>query len=84
MVVYLRKSFGTNTINVVEAFAMPCDRSSAGPSIMNDRQAAIERGHGGRCRSAVGITRNVAEAFEAIAITSFVGTCHQSWQVCSP
>jgi hypothetical protein len=82
MVVYLRKSFGTNTNNAVEAFAMPCDRSSAGPSIM--RQAAIERDHGGRCRSVVGITRNVAEAFEAIAITSFVGTCHQAWQVCSP
>jgi hypothetical protein len=59
MVVYLRRSFGRNTTNAVEAFAMPCDRSSAGPSIMNDRQAAIERGHGGRCRSAVGITRNV-------------------------
>ena len=38
MVVYLRRSFGRNTINVVEAFAMPCDRSSAGPSIMIGKQ----------------------------------------------
>ena len=59
-------------------------RSFVGRAINHDRQAAIERDHGGRCRSVVGITRNVAEAFEAFAITSFVGTCHQSWQVCSP